>query len=231
MTRSKNIGIVGITAEGASLCYRTIVSESSVYLGHYHHPEIFLHNPSFHTILEAQKEKDWYEVARIVSLSIDKLTSIGAEVIVIPANSVHYAITEITAASPIPVLNMIELVAAECNKKNFKKVAILGVGITMSDGLYVQPLKNVGIEPILPTDEDQTIINTIIYEEIVPGKVTAHSIEIIVSILEKLKKQGCDGVILGCTELPIVITDSNSPLPFIDTTRLLAQKALEFSLS
>lgn len=182
MSRLKNIGIVAITAEGASLCYRTIVTESSKLLGSNKHPEIFLHNPSFHTILEAQKKKDWVKVSDIVCGSIDK------------------------------------------------KVAVLGVGMTMSDGLYEGPLERNNIKAIVPSAQDQNWINTFIYDEIVPAKISQESIKSLLSIINKLKNEGAEAVILACTELPLVINKNNSPLPFIDTTTLLAQKAVEFSV-
>jgi aspartate racemase len=161
--------------------------------------------------------------------SIQKLSPIGTEVAIIPANSIHYAIEEILRISPIPVLNLVDLVANECITRGFKKIAILGVGITMSDGLYERSLMNVGVETITPSVEVQSELNDIIYNEIIPGIYTEETTQKIVNILDGLRSSGCDSVILGCTELPILITEANSSLPFIDTTRLLAIKSLEYS--
>ncbi|MBP9817898.1 amino acid racemase [Candidatus Shapirobacteria bacterium] len=226
----KTIGIVGITAEGGSLCYKTIVSEAAKILGDYKHPEIVLVNPEFLGILEAQRANNWDKVAEICVTAIKKLESIGADLIIIPGNSIHFAFEKIKNESNIPVISIVETAAEECVTRGFKKVAVLGVGITMSSGLYKESLEGKGIEYRVPEEEQQKIINKIIYEEIVPARVTKESVGVVIKIIEKLKEEGCDGVILGCTELPIIITEDNSPIPFIDTTRLLAKKVLEMSL-
>ena len=226
----KHIGIVGVTAEGASLCYKTICSEASKIIGLNRHPEISLHNQSFHKILEPFDKKDWKALAEIINGSINKLASCGANFAIIPANSVHFAFKEIQKISPIPVLSIVEIAAKECKEKKYKTVGILGVGITMSDGLFDEHFKKYGIEPVAPSKTEQKIISDVIYNEIVPAKATNNSARKIAEVISSLKKKGCDAVILGCTELPIIIDKSNSPLPFIDTTRLLAAKALEYAL-
>lgn len=99
----------------------------------------------------------------------------------------------------------------------------------MSDGLYVQPLRNHGIEPIAPTAEEQRVINRVIFDHIIPARVTPDAVEQVVEVMRRLKERGADAAIRGCTELPIVIDESNAPLPFIDTTRLLARKAVELA--
>lgn len=225
----KNIGIVAITAEGASLCYRQIIKESSAILGRNKHPEVFLHNPSFDTILRAQQNKDWGQVADIIINSIQKLASVSAEFIIIPANSVQFANDEIGDKSPIPVLDLVGITAAECKNKKCEKVAVLGVGITMSDQLYTNSLKEHRIELLTPAQEDQNLINQIIYDEIVPAKITQHSIDSIYKVIGKLKSEGADAAVLACTELPIVIHEDRSPLPLIDTTILLAQHAVKYA--
>ncbi|HLC59821.1 MAG TPA: amino acid racemase [Candidatus Nanoarchaeia archaeon] len=227
---AKHIGIVGVTSEGASLCYRTICSEASKIMGLNHHPEISIHNHSFNEILEAQNKRDFPVVAKIIADSIKKLYSSGADFIIIPSNSVHFAFNEIEKNSPIPVLSIVEIAAKECKGKNYRKVGILGVGMTMSDGLFNEELKKYNITPVNPNQHGQKIVNDVIYQEIVPSKTTVNTIQKIIEVINSLKKQGCDAVILGCTELPLVINRKNSPLPFIDTTRLLAKKALEYAL-
>lgn len=227
----KKIGIVGITAEGGSLCYRTIVSEASKILGNYKHPEILLVNPPFYDILQAQNKKDWKTVAKICVTAIKKLASIGADFVIIPGNSIHFAYEQIQKVSPIPVISIVETTVDECAKNSFNKVAVLGVGFVMTDGLYQKPLEEKGIEYVVPSLSYQKIINKIIYEEIVLGNVKESSINTVVKIVNDLKSSGSDAVILGCTELPIIITKENSPLPFIDTTRLLAKKALERAIN
>jgi aspartate racemase len=223
----KTIGIVAITAEGGSLCYRTIVAESATVLPPSVHPPVALYNPSLHLTNGYIQARDWQGLAAIVRDSIDKVVSIGAELVVIPANAPHYAASHFVPECPVPFVNIVETTVAACEAGGYARMAILGIGVTMSDGLYEQPLRDHGIEPIVPTAEEQTVINRVIFDHIIPARVTPASVQQIVDVMQQLKERGADAVILGCTELPIVIDESNSPLPFIDTTRLLARKALE----
>ncbi|MBI4452292.1 amino acid racemase [Candidatus Woesearchaeota archaeon] len=227
---AKHIGIVGITSEGTSLCYKTICSEASKIMGLNHHPEISLHNRSFHKFIGPFNKKDWRALAELINDSIKKLDSCGADFAIIPANSVHFAFDDIKRISPIPVLSIVEIAAKECKQKNFKKVGILGVGMTMSGGLFNESLEKYHLIPVTPNQHEQKIVNDTIYNEIVPAKTAKDTPQKIIKVINSLKKQGCDAVILGCTELPLVISEENSPLPFIDTTRLLARKALEYAL-
>ncbi|AKM79352.1 MAG: Aspartate racemase [Candidatus Beckwithbacteria bacterium GW2011_GWB1_47_15] len=229
--RSKHIGIVGVTAEGASLCYRTIVAESDKILGPNQHPEISLNNPNFADILKLQNNGDWNGLAKLLSGSIKKLAANGAQIAVIPANSVHYAFEKIKRLSSIRVLSIVDLAVTECRKKDYKKTAVLGVGLTMSGGLYEKPLKLVGVKIILPSSSDQKRLNRVIYGELVRGKPTPKSFKFIKDLIKKLKKAGAEAVILACTELGIVIPENLSTLPVIDTTRLLARKALALILA
>lgn len=226
----KTIGIVAVTAEGAALCYRTIVSESARYLPLEHHPPIVLHNAPLHTINDCLRRRDWTAVATLLGDAARKLVSIGAELIIMPANAPHYAAARIAAACPVPFLSIVDLSADECAARGYARVAVLGIGLTMSDGLYEGPLRERGIEPLLPTDDEQAVINAVIFEQIIPARVTRQGTRRVLDVIARLLQRGADAVILGCTELPIVVTERNSPLPFIDTTRLLARRALEHAI-
>lgn len=226
----KTIGIVAVTAEGAALCYRTIVSESARYLPAEVHPRIVLDNPSLHTINERLRQRDWSGVAALVGESARRLGSIGAELIVMPANAPHYAATAIAAACPVPFLSIVDVTVAACVTRGYARVGILGIGLTMSDGLYEGPLLNHGIEPIRPDEREQAQVNAVIFEQIIPARVTADGVGEVLRVIAGLAERGAEAVILGCTELPIVVTERNSPLPAIDTTRLLAKAALERAL-
>ena len=226
----KTIGIVAVTAEGAALCYRTIVAESARYLPPEVHPPIVLHNASLHIINERLRQRDWPGVAALVGDAIGKLVSIGAELVIMPANAPHHAATRIAAESLVPFLSIVDVSVAECSERGYTRVAILGIGLTMSDGLYEGPLRERGIEPILPTAEEQEIVNATIFDQIIPARVTRRGTQQVLEVIARLKRRGADAVILGCTELPIVVTERNAPLPFVDTTRLLARKALEHAI-
>lgn len=229
--KSKHIGIIAITAEGAALCYKTIVSASSKMMGRNQHPEITLHTKSFDQILNPQLQQDWQTVANIVLDSIQKVAASGAQFAVIPSNAIHFAYNLIAQKSPIPVLSIVDVSVEECKNLGWKKTLVLGVGQTMQLGLFSKPLLDIGIEPVVPDKDEQELISNIIYNEIVPAQVKSQSIQKIIAIIAKYKEEGCDGVILGCTELPLILDETNCPLSFIDTTRLLAVKAAEYASS
>ncbi|MBI3331384.1 amino acid racemase [Candidatus Peregrinibacteria bacterium] len=226
----KHIGIVGITAEGAALCYQTICREAAKKFPDFKHPEISIHQRSFHHILQAQERGKWNAVAGMILESIEKLHASGAEFAIIPGNSVHYAIKLVRQKSPIPVLSIVEVAAEECMEHGYRKAAILGVGFTMKGGLYIEPLKDKGIEAYTLPEVDQKTVSDIIYQEIVPGNVTERGLERLYGVMKRARNQNCDVAILACTELPIVLSEDKSDLSLLDTTRLLAKKAFEYSL-
>jgi len=225
----KTIGIVAITAEGGSLCYRTIVAESASLLPAQVHPPIAMYTPSFHITNGHIQARDWQGLGPVLQDAIAKVVSIGAQLVVIPANAPHFGAGYFVPECPVPFVSIVETTADACVNGGYSRAAILGIGITMSDGLYEQPLRDRGIEPITPTAEEQAVINRVIFDNIIPARVTPESTQQIVDVMTNLKQRGADAVILGCTELPIVIDEGNSPLPFIDTTRLLARRALELA--
>jgi aspartate racemase len=220
----KAIGIVGVTAEGASLCYRTIVSESPLPGGG--HPPIAMYTGSFAVLNESLQQRDWAGVGAIIGDSITRLVSAGAELIIMPANATHYAASYFLPQCPVPFLSIVEVSADACAEQGYTRAAVLGIGLTMTAGLYEQPLRSRGIEMMTPTPDEQAMLNQIIYDEIIPARVGPTTAPRIVEILVALRERGAEAAILACTELPLVITEENTPLPFIDTTRLLARTAL-----
>lgn len=226
----KHIGIVGVTAEGAAECFRTICSEAAARAGAHKHPEISLHIRSFHEILAAQEERNWNRVAGYLLESIRKLEEAGAEFVIIPANSVHFALPVIRQKSPLPIFSIVDETADECMRRGYKRAAVLGVGLTMSGGLYAEALRDHGIEHVLPPAGDQEHLSRIIYEEIVPSRVTEKGMERLLKIVSKLKDQDCDVAILACTELPLVLNEKNCALPLVNSTKVLALRAVEEAL-
>jgi len=229
----KHIGIAGVTIPGSLLCIDTIVAESYKHFGldSGKHPRITYTNPSLSEIDPAIINKDWSKVAVDLLDSIKILDNAGVDFVIIPSNSPHYAIDEVKERSPLPIISIIDVTVAECVRRGFKKVGILGVSVTMSDGLYVKPLRDNGIEPFTPSKEEQKEINDLIYQEIINGKPTATTVTKMKEFIQRLKDNGCDAFIAGCTEIPVVIKDEiESPLPFADTTRLIAQAAFTESI-
>lgn len=233
MKHLRHIGIAGITIPGALLCIDTIVEESYKHFGKdlMMHPPITYTQPPLYEVQASIVDKNWNQVAKDLLVSIDRLQKVGAEFVIIPSNAPHYAIKQVQEQSPIPVLSMVDVVANECKRRGFKKVGILGITVTMSGGLYREPLQQVGIEPIELSPERQKAVNELIYDEIILGKPTSQTAEKMRVFIQELKDRGADAFIAGCTEIPVVITkESDSPLPFIDTTRLLARKAFAYAI-
>lgn len=228
--KMKHIGIVVITTVGACICVNEIVAEAARRDANGRHPEITMHSFSFDQYKEFVITRNWKGIAELIGKSIQKLQKAGADFIIIPSNTPHYGFVEIVAQSSLPVLNLVELTANECQRRGFKKVAVLGTKLTMQEGLYDSPLKQKGIIPVIPDEKGCDSINTLIMNEIIPSKSSRYTMasEVAKNIIKKLQ---CDAVILGCTELPEVYNEQNLRMPIIDTTRLLAHKALDFAVS
>ena len=225
----KHIGIVDITTIGACICANEIVAlaakDDIQKTGA--HPEFTMHAFSFHLYKELVLKKDWDGLAKLVLQSIHKLQKTGADFIIIPSNTPHYAIHAISAASPLPVLNLIEITANECKRLGFRKAAILGTKATMEGGLYTSYLEKNLITPIIPEPIEMENINKLIFDEIIPSKINVSNVE---KVRQDILRLDCDGIILGCTELPEVYNEHNLiGKKVVDTTRLIAKKALEFS--
>ncbi len=226
----KHIGIIAVSSEGAALCYRTIFQEAFAVMGKFAHPEVSMHTHSLSRYMDYIEKNDWNGVASLMVSSAKKLAAAGADFGICPDNTVHVAFKKANRRSPILLISITETVAKECQSKGYRKVGVLGTKYTMQGPVYRDVLSKLKIEMIVPDRNDQENINSVIFGELVPGKITESSSEGIIEIIQKLKESGCEAVILGCTEIPLVVNSKNSPLPVIDSTRLLARKALEYSL-
>ncbi|MDE5053319.1 amino acid racemase [Niallia taxi] len=227
----KNIGIVAVTSEGAALCYKNIVSESMKRIGKNIHPEISLHNVSFSDYYQALVNDDYQKIVDILLYSIKKLQLMGADFAIIPANTIHCVFNEIQKMSPIPLLSILETTSKECQLQKYKKVCVLGTIFTMQGKLYKESFEKCGIDLFTPSMEEQEVINSIIMDELIPGKNNNNSIEKVISIINRVKSSECDAVALACTELPVIINNDNSPLPVLNTTNLLSSAALELAIN
>jgi aspartate racemase len=227
---AKHIGIIAVSSEGAALCYRIICQEAPAVMGKFAHPEVSMHNHSLSRYMDYIEKDDWDGVASLMVSSARKLAAAGADFAICPDNTVHRSFEKVINRSPIPLISITETVAKECQSKDYKKVGILGTKYTMQGPLYRDALSKLKIEIIVPDENDQESINSIIFDEMVLGKITESSHKDIVEVIQKLKNSGCDAVILGCTEIPLFVDSKNSPLPVVDSTRLLARKALKYSL-
>jgi aspartate racemase len=222
----RHIGIVACSAEGAALCYRTICDEAPSYMGRHMHPEVSMHTFPLGEYMKFVNAGDWKGVAGLMLNSAKKLKDTGADFLLCPDNTIHHAMTHVLPESPLPWLHIVEEVAAEAERRGFKKLAITGTRVTMEGTVYPEVLKRAGLDYRTPSPLDREKIDKIIFDELVNGIFRSESLGVFRAIIERLKSEGCDAVVLGCTEIPLLVTPESSPLPVLDSTRLLARAAI-----
>ncbi|HLH51239.1 MAG TPA: amino acid racemase [Roseiarcus sp.] len=222
----RRIGIVACSAEGASLCYRTICAEGAKLFGPHAHPEIAIHSLSLADYVACLENGDWRGVAELMLVSAEKLAAIGAEFLICPDNTIHQALPLVTPRSPLPWLHIAEAVAEEAVRRGFRKLGIAGTQWLVSGPVYPEKLAARGLAFLLPNPMERDEINRIIMDELVYGVFRPEAISYYACVFERMKREGCDAVVLGCTEIPLIMNDENSPLPTLDSTRLLARAAL-----
>ncbi|MBN1809188.1 MAG: amino acid racemase [Planctomycetes bacterium] len=226
----RHVGIVACSAEGAALCFRTLVHESARLLGRYVHPEITMHAPPFSEYMAHIEAGDWDAVGRMMASSAALLADAGAEILVCPDNTIHQAFDLAAAAVSLPWLHIAEVVAAEAARRGFRRVGVTGTRYLMEGPVYPDKLAVRGIDSLVPGDVQRLEINRIIFEELVNGDFRPVSIRYFVDVIGEMQSRGCEAVVLGCTEIPLVITEDNSPLPVLDSTRLLARAAVHAAI-
>ena len=224
---SKHIGIVACSAEGAALCYRTICKEGTNVLGKHNHPEISMHNFPLSEYMKYIEIGEWEGVADIMLTSVRKLAKIGADFAICPDNTIHQAFEQVTRKSPIPWLHIAEEVVVEAKKNNYQCLGILGTQFLMEGPVYSSKISSSGIGYMIPDEKNRLGINQIIFDELVNAIFTPQALSYFKGVINKLKNKGCDSVVLGCTEIPLLVTKDNSPLPILDSTRILARAALK----
>ncbi|MFZ0860317.1 MAG: amino acid racemase [Candidatus Sulfotelmatobacter sp.] len=221
-----HIGIVACSTEGAALCYRTISLEGSQMLGRHDHPEVSLHSYSLAQYMKHIDHDDWAGVAQLMISSAEKLARGGADFLICPDNTIHQAFDLLEHRSPRPWLHIAREVAREAQRCQYKRLAVLGTRYLMDGPVYRETLKVAGIEHRVPGPEQRERINQIIFDELVNGQLLPRSLAYHVEVIRALKDEGCDAVALGCTEIPLLVTPESSPLPTLDSTRILARAAL-----
>ncbi len=221
-----SIGIVACSTEGAALCYRTISLEGAQMLGRHNHPEVVLHSYPLAQYMQSIDAGDWAGVAQLMISSAEKLARAGADFLICPDNTIHQAFDLVEHRSLRPWMHIAREVAAEARRRQFKRVAVLGTRYLMEGPVYREALKSAGIEPRVPGADQREHLNQIIFDELVNGQILPRSLAYYVEVIRGLKDEGCDAVALACTEIPLLVTPESSPLPTLDSTRLLARAAV-----
>ena len=221
-----HIGIVACSAEGAALCYRTICLEGAALLGAHAHPEVSMHTHSLADYMARIYRGDWPGVGELMLASATKLATIGADVLVCPDNTIHQALPYIEGRSPRPWLHIADVVATQAVERHFRRVGLTGTRWLVEGEVYPEKLTARGVEYVRPDSAEREEINRIIMDELVNGLFKPEAVAYFQRVIGRMQGEGCDAVVLGCTEIPLIMNDANSPLPTLDSTRLLARAAL-----
>jgi aspartate racemase len=228
---AKHIGIVACSAEGAALCYTTICTEAPALLGTRHaHPEVSLHTHPFSDYVRLMEAGAWDGVAALMLSSEEKVAKAGAEIVICPDNTIHRVFDDVVAKAQLPWLHIAEVVASEAVQQKFKCVGIIGTTYTMEGPVYKEKLDAVGIDYTIPGPKDRELINKIIFDELVAHRFTEEARAYVRGLIGEMGQAGCDAVALACTEIPLIVNPETSPLPVLDSTRLLARAALRAAL-
>jgi aspartate racemase len=224
--RARHVGIVAVSAEGAALCYRTMCAESATVLGPHTHPQVTMHTHPLAEYMAHVEANRWHDAAGLLLSSADVVVRAGAELLICPDNTLHQAVDLVRDRTRVPWLHIAEEVAAVALARGFKRLGVLGTRYLMEGPVYRKTLVAAGIGHEIPEAVDRERINAIIFDELVYGRLEDRSRRYFRGVIEMLGVRGCDAVVLGCTEIPLLITETDSPLPAIDSTRTLARAAI-----
>jgi aspartate racemase len=227
---AKHIGIVGVSYEGAALCYQSICAEAASVMGEHRHPEITIHSFPLADYLRFVSESDWEGVAGLLIESAERVARAGADFAICPANTAHEAFKFIGSRSPIPWLHIVEVVGEAATGRGWSKLGVLGTKFLMEGNLYREVLSGRGIEAVTPEAEQRERINALIFEELVKGTLKSSTREFFRGVVAELAGGGCDAVVMGCTEIPLILRPEDVETPLLDSTRLLAKAALKEAL-
>lgn len=222
----KTIGLIGGMSWESTVTYYQIVNETvKRELGGLHSAKVLLYSVDFAEIEEYQAKGEWDKSARVLSQAAINLEKAGADFIVICTNTMHKVAPEIQKEISIPVIHIAEATADELRKHGITKVGLLGTKYTMTQEFYKSKLIEVGIDVLIPDEEGITTVNDVIYKELCLGIISEQSKKKFVSVIEDLQREGAQGVILGCTEIGLLIGQEDTALPVFDTTQIHATKA------
>lgn len=227
----KTIGIVAHSAEGAALCFLTACREGAVHLGSHMHPNIVMSAVPMGLSMAGWEANDHAAVGKFLSQGVQQVADAGADFYICPDNTAHIVLEQIAAGLPLPGLHIAEVVCHELSRRGWKQVGLLGTRWTMTGPVYERALKQRGLEKLIPDEPTMERINDAIFNELCLGIFNASTTDFYLRAIDELKSRGAECVILGCTEIPLIVTEANSSLPAFDSTRLLAQYAVREAVS
>jgi len=227
---SKHIGIVSVNYEGTALCYRSICEEAAAILGEHQHPQMTIHSFPLADYLPFISKLDWEGVAGLMLESAEKVARAGADFAISPCNTTHEAFEFVRSRSPIPWLHIAEVVGDAAVSRGQSKLGILGSRFLMEGNVYREVLSQRGIEAVIPETIERETINRFIFNELVTGILRDSTRDYVRGVVSHLSENGCDAVVMGCTEIPLILSQDDVEVPLLDSTRLLAKAAVAEAL-
>ena len=231
LLQQRTLGIIGgMSWESTESYYRLINEGIKAELGGLHSADLLIHSVDFAPIGELQAQGAWEEMGEILANSGKRLQAAGAQGLLIATNTMHKVADEVITATGLPLIHIAEATAAAIQEQGLTKIGLLGTQFTMTQDFYKQRLIDAGLQVVIPESEAREEVHRIIYEELCQGQLLDSSRQYYIEVIKQLAEQGCEGVILGCTEIGLLIKQQDSPIPVFDTTAIHAAAAIKFLL-
>jgi len=219
-----------MSPESTAAYYEEITRTYTERFGDYGYPEILIYSVSFQKFVEWQRKADWQAAAREMTRCLLSLKRAGADFGIIATNTMHIVFPEVQAAVDMPLLSIVDATASAIIKSRLTKVGLLGTVFTMREAFYRDGLARHGIDVLVPPDDAQEIMNRVIFDELCRGEIRPASRDMFLQVVKALAEKGAEGIVLGCTEIPLLVHPQDISLPLFNTTVLHARKALEFAI-
>ena len=228
----RTLGIIGgMSWESTESYYRLINEGVKAKLGGLHSADLMIHSVDFAPISTLQAQGAWEEMGMIMASSGTRLQAAGAQGLLIATNTMHKLVNDVQAATDLPIIHIADATADAVKAQGLIKIALLGTQFTMTQDFYKQRLIDAGLQVMIPIDDERAEVHRIIYEELCQGQIIDSSREYYINVIKRLAEEGAEGVILGCTEIGLLITQTDSPIPVFDTTAIHAAAAVDFLLA
>jgi aspartate racemase len=227
----KRIGILGgMSPESTVAYYEYITRTYTERFGDYGYPEILIYSVSFQPYVDWPNQDRWDQVAQGLRQAAQKLVAAGADFILIATNTMHLVFDEVQARVEVPMLSLLDATAEAILARGFHTVGLLGTRFTMEKGFYQDALARQGISTLVPDADDREYVHRVIYDELVAGQIRNESRAGYVAVIRKLVERGAEGIILGCTEIPLLVDEASAGVPLFDTTQIHAEAALTYAI-
>ncbi|MFG0306857.1 MAG: aspartate/glutamate racemase family protein [Phycisphaerales bacterium JB040] len=226
----RTIGIAAHSAEGGTLCFLTACHEGATHLGEHMHPTIVASCVPMGLAMPGWEAGDYDRVAPHLARGVELVAKAGADFYVCPDNTAHLVLERIAGELPLPGLHIAEVVVGAIRSRGWSRAGLLGTRWTMTGAVYERALSGAGIERVIPDEPEREALNAAIFDELCRGEFREETAGLFLRAIEGLERRGAECVILGCTEIPLIVTPENSALPVLDSTRLLACEAVRVAL-